>query len=115
MTALPERHQTSRASSTYSPVAGTIPIWPSRNRRFSSGGGDAIVLRMDDKHPHDGATYLILRHEDGSFGVEVTIPGANPITISGLDGEAGAEKWIARHKETVAKGRPRRTFTRAKR
>lgn len=70
---------------------------------------------MDDKHPHDGATYVILRHDDGSFGVEVTIPGANPITISGLDGEAGAEKWIARHKETVAKGRPRRTFTRAKR
>jgi hypothetical protein len=70
---------------------------------------------MDDKHPHDGATYTILRNDDGTFGVEVKIPGANPITISGLEGEAGAEKWIARHKETVAKGKPRRAFTRPKR
>jgi hypothetical protein len=70
---------------------------------------------MDDKHPHDGATYTILRNDDGTFGVEVKIPGANPITISGLEGEAGAEKWIARHRETVAKGKPRRAFTRPKR
>ena len=83
--------------------------------QFSSGGGDGIVRGMDDKHPHDGATYSILRNDDGTFGVEVKIPGANPITISGLEGEAGAEKWIARHKETVAKGKPRRAFTRAKR
>jgi hypothetical protein len=82
---------------------------------FSSGGGDGILRGMDDKHPHDGATYTIVRNDDGTFGVEVKIPGANPITISGLEGEAGAEKWIARHKETVAKGKPRRAFTRAKR
>ena len=83
--------------------------------RFSAGGGDAIIRRMEDKHPHDGATYTILRNDDGTFGVEVKIPGANPITISGLEGEAGAEKWIARHRETVAKGKPRRAFTRPKR
>ena len=77
---------------------------------FSSGGGDGIFRRMDDKHPHDGATYTILRNADGTFGVEVRIPGANPIVISGLEGEAGAEKWIVRHKETVAKGKPRRAL-----
>jgi hypothetical protein len=67
---------------------------------------------MDDKHPHDGATYTILRKDDGTFGVEVKIPGANPVIITGLDGEAGAEKWIARHKGNVAKGKPGRSFTR---
>jgi hypothetical protein len=92
---------------------GGLP--PAYGIRFSSGGGDAIFRRMDDKHPHDGATYAILRNADGTFGVEVKIPGANPIVISGLEGEAGAEKWIARHKETVAKGKPRRAFTRPKR
>jgi hypothetical protein len=82
---------------------------------FSSGIGDATLQSMEDKHPHDGATYTILRLDDGTFGVEVTIPGANPVVVTGLDGEAGAEKWIARHRETVAKGRPRRSFTRTKR
>jgi hypothetical protein len=52
---------------------------------FSSGGG--MHSAPWTKH-HDGATYAILRNDDGSFGVEV-IPGANPIVISGLEGEPG--------------------------
>jgi hypothetical protein len=67
---------------------------------------------MDDKHPHDGATYTILRNDDGTFGVEVVIPGANRVIITGLDGEAGAEEWIARHRGNVAKGKPGRAFIR---
>ena len=84
-------------------------------RWFSSGVGDVTLQGMEDKHPHDGATYTILRLDDGTFGVEVTIPGANPVVVTGLEGEAGAEKWIARHRETVARGKPRRSFTRTKR
>jgi hypothetical protein len=65
---------------------------------------------MEEKHPHDGATYTILRLTEGAFGVEVTIPGAKPVIVAGLDGEAGAERWIARHKEAVAHGSPRRNW-----
>lgn len=89
---------------------------------FTSSGGVGFILHlqchiaeMDEKHPHDGATYTILRLDDGSFGVQVTIPGVRLVTISGLDGEAGAQKWIARHKETVAKGKPGRGFVKRRR
>ena len=64
----------------------------------------------EEKHPHNGAAYTILRLAEGAFGVEVTIPGSKPVIVTGLDGEAGAERWIARHKETVALGRPPRNW-----
>ena len=69
---------------------------------------DAILVGMDMKHPHDGATYAIFRLKESAFGVRVDIPGANPVTVTGLGSEADANTWVARHKANVAKGKPRR-------
>ena len=55
------------------------------------------------RHPHNGASYRILRERDATFGVEVTIPDANPTTVMSLVDEAEAERSIARDKEVVAR------------
>jgi hypothetical protein len=55
-------------------------------------------------HPHEGAVYQILELSDGTFGVEVTIPGLTPTKVSGLPDRASAEAWIARHRAKVAAG-----------
>jgi len=44
-----------------------------------------------------------LRERDATFGVEVTIPDANPTTVMSFVDEAEAERWIARHNEVVAR------------
>ncbi len=58
----------------------------------------------EDKHPHSGARYRILRREDATFGVEVAIPDAYPATVTSFADRGEAERWIARHKEMVASG-----------
>jgi hypothetical protein len=44
-----------------------------------------------------------LRQKDATFGVEVTIPDAYPTTVTSFVDEAEAKRWIARHKEVVAR------------
>ena len=66
---------------------------------------------MTRDHPHRGASYRILPRDGDAFGVEVMIPEMAPATVSGFPTLADAERWIARHKEIVAAGRPvRSTF-----
>jgi hypothetical protein len=68
---------------------------------------------MKDEHPHSGAAYRIVEQPDQSFGVEVTIPGTHPTTVTGFATEAAAAEWAAKHKEGVEKGetfRRRPTF-----
>ncbi len=52
-------------------------------------------------HPHALATYRVVSLEDGSFGVEVTIPDTHPTTVSKFATEADAEAWIAEHQRQV--------------
>jgi hypothetical protein len=63
-------------------------------------------------HPHSGATYRLIARKDGAFEVEVTIPDAPATRVTGLGTKADAERWIAKHKEHVAAGWPRRVFFR---
>jgi hypothetical protein len=63
---------------------------------------------MDKAHPHADATYRVVPQMDGTLGVEVWIPGTFPTTVTSFATEAGAEAWIERRKEAVAKGYPRR-------
>jgi hypothetical protein len=47
----------------------------------------------------------------GGFGVKVSIPDANPTTVSRFETEAAAEVWIASHKSRVqAQSQPRTIF-----
>jgi hypothetical protein len=65
---------------------------------------------MDKQHPHFGATYNIARQIDGSFGVEVTIPGAPLVNVTGFGTEGLAVAWVANHEREIASG----TLARAK-
>ncbi len=66
------------------------------------------------EHPHLGATYKVIRTNDRSYGIEVSIPNAFPAKITGLATEEDAESWVERHKNEIAKGVPQRlTFQRA--
>jgi hypothetical protein len=59
---------------------------------------------MERKHPHSDATYRVLEQGDMTFGVEVKIPDTHPTTVTSFASKADAERWIASHKEGVAKG-----------
>jgi hypothetical protein len=65
---------------------------------------DDHINKMERKHPHSGASYTIVQQKDMSFGVEVRIPETHPTTVTSFATEADAERWIASHKEGVAKG-----------
>ena len=56
---------------------------------------------MPRTHPHAEATYRVIPLDDGSFGVEVSIPETFPTTVSKFDTEADAETWIEQHKSRV--------------
>ena len=56
---------------------------------------------MPKIHPHAEATYRVIPLEDGSFGVEVSIPESYPTTVSPFGTEADAEAWIAEHRQRV--------------
>jgi len=56
---------------------------------------------MTMTHPHAGATYRTVPLKDGSFGVEIVIPGSYPTTMSSFSTEVKAGEWIARHKSFV--------------
>jgi hypothetical protein len=57
---------------------------------------------MDKRHPHADATYRVLRRDDASFAVEVSIQDTAPTTVSAFATKAEAEAWIAGHKQRVA-------------
>jgi hypothetical protein len=52
-------------------------------------------------HPHAEASYRVIQLENGSFGVEVSIPDTHPTTVSMFKTEADAEAWIAEHQRRV--------------
>jgi hypothetical protein len=56
---------------------------------------------MQKTHPHAEASYRVIPLENGSFGVEVSIPDTNPTTVSMFKTEADAEAWIAEHQRRV--------------
>ena len=56
---------------------------------------------MSRTHPHAEASYRVIPLENGSFGVEVSIPDSNPTTVSLFKTEADAEAWIAEHQRRV--------------
>ena len=56
---------------------------------------------MPKTHPHAEATYRVISLDDGSFGIEVTIPDSYPTKVSPFATEAAAEAWIAEHQRRV--------------
>jgi len=56
---------------------------------------------MPKIHPHAEASYRVIPLDNGSFGVEVSIPDSNPTTVSMFKTEADAEAWIAEHRRQV--------------
>jgi len=56
---------------------------------------------MPKTHPHAEATYRVIPFDDGSFGVEVSIPDRHPTRVSMFKTEADAEAWIAEHRRRV--------------
>jgi hypothetical protein len=56
---------------------------------------------MPKTHPHAEATYRVIPFENGSFGVEVSIPDSHPTRVSMFKTEADAEGWIAEHRRQV--------------
>jgi hypothetical protein len=56
---------------------------------------------MPKIHPHAEATYRVIPFEDGSFGVEVSIPDNYPTTVRPFGTKADAETWIAEHQNRV--------------
>jgi hypothetical protein len=56
---------------------------------------------MARTHPHAEASYKVVAVEDGSFGVEVSIPDSNPTIVTPFPSEEAAEAWIASHRRRV--------------
>jgi hypothetical protein len=56
---------------------------------------------MPKTHPHAEATYRVVALDDGSFGVEVSIPDSHPTRVSPFKTESDAEAWIAEHQRRV--------------
>jgi hypothetical protein len=65
---------------------------------------------LDQQHPHLGATYKTVAQDNGTYNVEVTIPGSAVVTISKFKTEAAASAWIADHERQITQG----TLARAK-
>jgi len=62
----------------------------------------AIELnKMPRTHPHAEASYRVIALENGSFGVEVSIPDSHPTTVSMFKTKVDAEAWIAEHQRRV--------------
>jgi hypothetical protein len=56
---------------------------------------------MARTHPHAEASYKVVPVEDGSFGVEVSIPDSHPTVVTPFASEEAAEAWIASHRLRV--------------
>ena len=58
-------------------------------------------MKMPRTHPHAEASYRVVPFDNGSFGVEVTIPDSLPTRVSLFKTKAAAEAWIAEHRRRV--------------
>ena len=58
-------------------------------------------MKMPKTHPHAEASYSVIPLDDGSFGIEITIPDSNPTKVSKFTTKADAEAWIAEHRRRV--------------
>ena len=56
---------------------------------------------MPKTHPHAEATYRVIPFDNGTFGVEVSIPNSRPTTVSTFKTKADAEAWITEHRRRV--------------
>ena len=56
---------------------------------------------MPKTHPHAEASYRVLVLDDGSFGVEVSIPDSHPTMVTRFETQQAAEAWIAGHRDRV--------------
>ena len=56
---------------------------------------------MARTHPHAEASYKVIALENGSFGVEVSIPDSSPTIVTPFASEEAAEAWIATHRGRV--------------
>ena len=59
---------------------------------------------MENQHPHTGATYRMISQQDGTYGVEVRIPGKHPTLVTSFATEEAAKAWVTRHQSEVAEG-----------
>jgi predicted metal-dependent hydrolase len=53
------------------------------------------------KHPYADAEYRVYRLDDGTFGIEVSLPDVLPTKITSFASRAAANQWIENHKKTV--------------
>jgi hypothetical protein len=63
-------------------------------------------MKMPIKHPHAEARYRVIAFDNGSFGVEVSIPDSHPTTVSTFKTAADAEAWIIEHRRRVQSQTP---------
>jgi hypothetical protein len=56
---------------------------------------------MARTHPHAEASYKVIALDDGTFGVEVSIPDSQPTTVTSFASEQDAEAWIGSHQRRV--------------
>ena len=59
---------------------------------------------MDKQHPHFGATYKTVVQANGTFDVEVTVPGSAVVVVSKFKTDAAASAWITDHQREIAQG-----------
>ena len=64
--------------------------------------GKARRSAMARTHPHAEASYKVIAFEDGTFGVEVSIPDSSPTIVTPFASEEAAEAWIASPSATGA-------------
>jgi len=70
---------------------------------------------MTRTHPHAEASYKVIALDDGSFGVEVSIPDSHPTTVTSFASEQAAEAWIGSHRRRVQSQSESRYWLRAQR
>ena len=63
--------------------------------------GKARRSAMARTHPHAEASYKVIAFEDGTFGVEVSIPDSSPTIVTPFASEEAAGAWIAAHRRRV--------------
>ena len=56
---------------------------------------------MARTHPHAEASYKVIALDDGSFGVEVSIPDSQPTLVTSFVSEEAAQAWIGSHQGRV--------------
>ena len=68
---------------------------------------------MPKSDPAAQASFRLVPQQDGSYGVEVTIPETYPTMVTGFADAEAAESWIVKYKERVEAGPPSRRRWRA--